>query len=112
MTANERPFVLGSHIGALLGYFIGIGNILVPLIIWLTKKDESALISEHAKASLNFQISMTLYTIAASIIGYILGISIIYFVLPLVSIICIILATLEANKGNLYNYPFSITFVK
>ena len=112
MTSKERSWVLGSHIGTLLGYTIAFGNFLIPLFIWLTKKDESELIAEHAKASLNFQISMAIYTIIAGVFAILLiGIPFL-FIIPLVNLICVILATLDADKGKLYNYPFTITFVK
>lgn len=112
MTNKERPWVLGSHIGTLLGYSVALGSFLIPLFIWLTKKDESELIAEHAKASLNFQISMALYLIVSGLLAILLiGIPFL-LIIPLVNLICVILATLDADKGKLYNYPFTITFVK
>jgi uncharacterized Tic20 family protein len=111
MTQEERPWVLGSHIGTLLGYTIALGNFLVPLFIWLSKKDQSEVIAQHAKASLNFQISMAIYLIIAAVFAFLLiGIPFL-IVIPLVNLICVILATIEADKGNLYKYPFSITFI-
>lgn len=112
MTNKERPWVLGSHIGTLLGYSVALGSFLIPLFIWLTKKDESELIAEHAKASLNFQISMALYLIVSGLLAILLiGIPFL-LIIPLVNLICVILATLDADKGKLYNYPFTINFVK
>ena len=35
MTYKERPWVLGAHIGTLLGYTVALGSFLVPLFIWL-----------------------------------------------------------------------------
>lgn len=112
MSSNERPWVLGAHIGTLLGYSVVLGSFLVPLFIWLTKKDESELIAEHAKASLNFQISMTVYTIIAGFAIFLLiGIPFLV-IIPIVNLVCVILATVEADKGKLFNYPLCITFVK
>ena len=112
MTSNERPWVLGAHIGTLLGYSVVFGSFLVPLFIWLTKKDESEVIAEHAKASLNFQISMTIYTIMAGFAIFLLiGIPFLV-IIPIVNLICVVLATIEVGKGKLFNYPLSITFVK
>lgn len=112
MSSNERPWVIGAHIGALLGYTVALGSFLVPLFIWLTKKDESEVIAEHAKASLNFQISMTLYTIMAGFAIFLLiGIPFLV-IIPIVNLVCVILATVEADKGKLFNYPLCITFVK
>ena len=112
MTQDERPWVLGSHIGTLLGYAIALGSFLVPLFIWLAKKDQSEVIAEHAKASLNFQISMAIYLIGAAVLAFTVISIPFLFIIPLVNLICVILATIEADKGNLYNYPFTIKFVK
>lgn len=112
MTIKERPWVLGAHIGTLLGYSVVLGSFLVPLFIWLSKKDESELIEKHAKASLNFQISMALYTIIAGF-GIFLLIGIPFLViLPIINLVCVILATIDADKGKLFNYPLCINFVK
>tara|TARA_R110001592_G_scaffold17204_3_gene72932 strand:+ start:2565 stop:2903 length:339 start_codon:yes stop_codon:yes gene_type:complete len=112
MTSNERPWVLGSHIGTLLGYTVALGSFLVPLFIWLSKKEESEVIAMHAKASLNFQLSMLLYTFIAGIgIFILIGIPFL-IIIPLVNLICVILATIEADKGGLYKYPLTINFVK
>ncbi|KOF01876.1 hypothetical protein EV198_3319 [Roseivirga ehrenbergii] len=112
MTSEERPWVLGSHIGTLLGYAVAFGSFIVPLIIWLSKKEESEVIAMHAKASLNFQLSMLLYTFIAGIgIFFLIGIPFL-IIIPIVNLICVILATIEADKGKLYRYPLCINFVK
>ncbi|GAB5524451.1 MAG: DUF4870 domain-containing protein [Roseivirga sp.] len=112
MTAKERPWVLGAHIGTLLGYTIAFGSFLVPLFIWLSKRDESELIASHAKASLNFQLSMLVYgVIAAFLVLFIVGIPLL-IVIAIVNVVCVILATIEADKGGLYKYPLTIEFIK
>lgn len=112
MTAKERPWVLGAHIGTLLGYLIAFGTFLVPLLIWISKKEESPLIAAHAKASLNFQLSMLLYSaVAAFLILLLIGIPILV-VLAVTNVVCVILATIEADKGGLYKYPITIEFIK
>ena len=112
MTSEERSWVLGSHIGTLLGYAVAFGSFIVPLIIWLSKKEESEVIAMHAKASLNFQLSMLLYTFIAGIgIFFLIGIPFL-IIIPIVNLICVILATIEADKGKLYRYPLCINFVK
>ena len=39
MTNDERPWVLGAHLGVLLG--LGVGSFLVPLFVYLAKKGQS-----------------------------------------------------------------------
>ena len=54
--AREKTWAMVCHLGAFSCFFIPMGNIVVPLIVWLIKKDESEFINEHGKQSLNFQI--------------------------------------------------------
>ena len=112
MTVEERPWILGAHIGTLIGYTIAFGNFLVPLLIWLSKRDESEEIAMHAKASLNFQLSMAIYLIISAVFAFLLiGIPFL-IIIPIVNLICVILATIEADKGRLYRYPLTINFVR
>lgn len=109
---TEKNWALCAHLGTLIGYVIGFGNFIVPLIIWLSKKDESEFISEHAKESLNFQLSVLLYVIIAGLLSLILiGIPIL-FGLIITDIVCVVIASMKADKGEFYRYPITIRFVK
>lgn len=48
-------------------------NLLGPVIIWWLKKDESAFVEAEGKESINFQLSMSLYSIVGFLIFFILG---------------------------------------
>jgi uncharacterized Tic20 family protein len=106
VSSDERTLAILCHV---LGIFFWI---FPSLIIYLLKKDESNYVAEHAKEALNFQISITIY----SIIGILLLIVIIgVFVLiavGLLSLILCIIATIKASDNIVYKYPFSIRLVK
>lgn len=109
---TEKNWALIAHLGTLLGYAVGFGNFIVPLIIWLTKKDESDFITEHAKESLNFQLSVFIYVIVAGLLSFVLiGIPIL-FGLIITDIVCVIIASIKADKGEFYRYPITIRFVR
>ncbi len=61
----ERNWAVFCHLGGFAFYLLGfaLGHILVPLALWLIKRDQSAFIEEHGREALNFQISVTLYAI-------------------------------------------------
>ncbi len=101
------------HVGA-LSLFIGIpfGNIAVPLVIWLVKKNEFPFVDEQGKESLNFQISMTIYGIIAGLLCYIVIGFVLLPVLVVANIVLIIIATVKTNKGEGYRYPFTIRVIK
>ena len=117
---NVRTWTVLCHASAFLGFFIpAAGHIIGPLIVWLLKRGESAEIDEHGKESLNFQISMFIYTSALGVVCFILMFVLIGFlllplfaVLFLVDIVLVIIASLKASEGQLYRYPLTIRLIK
>ena len=82
-------------------------------VIWLIKKDESQYIDGNGKKALNFQISMTIYTLASLVL--ICGGPLIFLViipLAIVNVIFPIIAAIKANNGEEVSYPISIEFIK
>jgi uncharacterized Tic20 family protein len=97
-----------SFAGFLFPFF---GNILGPLILWLVKRESSTFIDFHGKESVNFQISVTLYGLAATILSF-LGIGIpIGIALVVFDVVVVIMAAVKASSGELYRYPLSIRFI-
>ena len=91
---------------------------IAPLLIMLTIGNESPFVRRHAVESLNFQISLLIYSAVAAVLIFVtfgLGVLI---VVPLVAIgavvalVVIILATVAASGGNDYRYPLTIRFVR
>ena len=108
---DERTWAMLCHISTFSGMIIPFGNILVPLIIWLIKKDELPFVDDQGKEVLNFQISMVIYMIIAGILCIILiGIPILIGMIAFDCIITII-ATINANDGKYYRYPITIHFI-
>lgn len=100
------------HILALAGFIFPFGNVIAPLIVWLIKRDLYPSVDAHGKESLNFQISMTIWTILAglsmlAVIGFLL--------LPIAvvtNVVLVIIASIKASNGELYRYPLTIRFLK
>lgn len=110
---EDRTLPVLCHALALAG-FIGIpfANVLGPLFLWLWKREVNPAVDEHGKESLNFQLSMTIYTIvAAATLLVFIGIVLLPVVL-VANLVLIILAALEASRGGFYRYPFTIRFLK
>ena len=112
MKTNKQLLVL-THLSQLLDFVTGIGGFIVPLIIWITKKDEVYDMDEHGKSILNFRISMFLYLIICvpmilffglGLLGF-LVIGIFYLIFPIINAI-------KANNNEDPSYPFSIAFIK
>ena len=110
---SESTWAIFCHLSSFVA-FIGIpfGNILGPLVIWLVKKNEMPLVEVEGKSALNFQISMTIYTLIALalclvVIGFLIIVPII-----LANVILVIIASVKTSNGEKFQYPCMIHFIK
>jgi len=112
LSETERNWAMFCHLSAFAGFFFPFGGIVGPLICWLSRKDESQWIDQNGKASLNFQLSILLYIVLTiPLVLIIIGIPII-IMLGTLKIICIIIASVKAAKGEEFRYPLSIPFIQ
>lgn len=111
-TQSERDWAMFCHLSAFAGYFFPFGGIIGPIICWISRKDESAWVDSNGRSSLNFQLSMLLYMVLAIPLCIILvGIPILIF-LGLLEVVCIVVASIKAAKGEKFKYPLSIPFLQ
>jgi len=115
-THEDRTWATFIHLSGLAGFtlfklapIIPVASIVVPLILWLIKRHDSAFLDDHGREALNFQISMALYypLLALSCVGIPLMI-----LLPFVQIIAPIVMAVRANGGEYVRYPITIRFLK
>ena len=102
-TSDEKTMALLSHVLTLAVGF------LAPLIIYLIKKNESSFVTAHAKESLNFQI--TIFIIIVALVITVVGILLLWIV-GILALVLVIMATIKASEGKLYRYPFSLRLIK
>lgn len=105
-SGDEKTLALLAHIITLVSSFLG------PLIIYLIKKDDSKFVAEHAKESLNFQITMALAAIVSSILILILIGIVLLWLVSITTLVLVIIATIKASEGKKYRYPFCIRLIK
>jgi uncharacterized Tic20 family protein len=140
---EERNLAVLAHMSAIIGGFVvPFGNIFGPLIMWFSYRDKKPFVAEHAKASLNFQITTTVVAVLLRIVALIVYAILLVTVVagssdsgkptPLSTgaligifallIVCVgffvwtfvqnILGAVAAGKGRLYRYPLARDFVK
>lgn len=133
---------MASHLTALVAIAgLPFGHVLGPLVVYLIKGHESEFVGEHARASLNYQITISIFFIVAVIValGIMFGILIPMSALPsdststtagislvvfwvafglgallvlLASLIFIVRGTVAASEGRPYTYPLAIRFLR
>lgn len=94
------------HIGGIFFYF------LPALIGYLVLKDRGPFVRQHTTTALNFQITIAL----ASIVGGITTVLLIGFLIlaaaAIVNLVFSIIAAVTASRGEYYEYPLAIKFIK
>lgn len=109
--APARAWTVGCHLSALLGYILPFGHILGPLAIWLNKRHSLPAVERAGRNALNFQLSVTLYVLAALLLSFFLiGIAVL-FVVVVFHFAVVLYAALRAQRGLEVTYPFSIRFI-
>lgn len=62
-TTNQKTTAALLHFSAMTQYFFPLGNFIFPIIIWAIGKKDSAYVDHHGRQSINFQLSLLLYTL-------------------------------------------------
>lgn len=110
---DARTLGMVCHLSALVGLMgLPLLNIIGPLAVWLWRKDQYAFVDDQGKEALNFQISITLYSIVAGILTLILIGWVILGLLWVANLILILIAASSANRGEAYRYPFNLRLIK
>lgn len=103
---SDRLLAVLSHVLTLFLSFFA------PLVIYLLKKDESPFVREHARESLNFQITLFIAYLVSFILVFLLVGILLLVIIGIGHLILVIVATVRAADNRLYRYPFCIRLVK
>lgn len=95
-----------GHLGGIIIGFIA------PLIVMLTKGNESAFTRDQAVEALNFQITVILAYVVSWVLTIVLIGFLLLFAVWIGSLVLMIMAGIAANKGQAYRYPFALRLVK
>ncbi len=110
---EDKQLLVLTHLSQLLDFVTGIGGFIVPLVLWLTKKDEISGMDFHGKAILNFRISIFIYILLCIPLILLLGLGIFGIIaIVIFSFIFPIVNAIKASNNEAPSYPFSITFIK
>lgn len=147
LDSHQKNIATFIHLSTFSRFIIPFGNLIGPIVLWMTNKEKSAFVDAHGKQAINFQISVFLYAIILGTItipffifnmfngmdfidfngfndfninigkpspllyigGGLGAIAVIGFILEMVFVV---IASLKARDGELYQYPLTINFIK
>lgn len=109
---DEPTFSMLLHLSSFLSMTIPLAGIVLPIVMWATNKNESAVIDAHGKNVINWIISFMIYAFISAMLCFVLiGIPML-FALGICSIVFTIMGAVKANNGIVWKYPMSIRFFK
>jgi uncharacterized Tic20 family protein len=123
---EDQNYLILMNLSTFGFLFFPILGIIIPLVMWISKKDKLKHVNELGKAILNFQISWTLFLflnyifIFTGIFGKLFpdwSISISFIFIPLIilylyNIIIISVNTIRINNKKTFSYKPSFQFLK
>lgn len=109
---TDTQLLVLTHLSQLLTYITGFGGLIVPLVIWLVKKDEVSGMDVHGKQIVNFQLSMILFALISIPLILALGLGILTLILVgIVSFIMPIVNAVKASNGEAPSEFMTIPFL-
>ncbi len=109
LAAGERNYAMWIHLSPLLGFFV-LGPIagVIPLVLWLARREASPFNDDHGREVLNFCITGAIVFVAGivTVIGMIL-----WPIWAILAIIGIVRGASAASAGEYFRYPVTIRFL-
>lgn len=124
---ENKSLLVILHLSAMSFLILPLGNIIIPLVLWVTNKNKVAGVKEAGANLINFQICWTIITFLSTILwalGKILRFSFseylnfanflyLLVILYLINIILPIVFAIRVNKGKINSrYPRLLTIIK
>ena len=100
------------HLSQFMTYVLPLAGLIVPLILWQVKKDESAILDRHGKIVMNWILTeFVLLLIIVPLCFILIGFPLL-FILGVLGIVFPIIGAIKAGNGEIWPYPCSIRFLK
>jgi uncharacterized protein len=110
MEADANQWGMFIHLSQFCGYIVPLAGLIVPIVLWQIKKNESEVIDQHGRIVLNWIITQLILAIVfVLLIFVVIGIPLL-IALAVVGIIFPIVGAVKANDGEVWPYPCSIKF--
>jgi hypothetical protein len=112
VSKDERNLAMFAHLSAFAGLiFPAGGNVIAPLIVWLTQREKSAFVADQSLEALNFNITVLIAEIACGIL-FVVGIGVLLaIILGVAWLIGTILGAVKASEGQRYRHRFTLRLV-
>jgi len=110
ISSDTNMWTMFIHLSQFLGYIVLLAGLVVPIVLWQVKKNDSPVIDKHGKIVVNWIITeIILYTVCILLSFILIGIPLL-IILGILSIVFPIIGAVKASNGEAWKYPCSIKF--
>lgn len=100
------------HLSQFFFFLIPLAGLLVPLVLWQVKKNESEIIDQHGKIVMNWLLTEIVLGVACGMLIFLfVGVPLLMCLIAL-GIIFPVIGALKAGAGEVWPYPCSLRFLK
>jgi uncharacterized protein len=111
--SETRNWAMALHLSLLSGLIVPLAGLIVPVVIYILKKDSLPGLVPHGHVVFNWIISALIYGFVSLILVVAAGLGIL--LLAALAILCIIfpiIGGVKATEGEVWSYPLSIKIFK
>ena len=109
---ETNTWALILHLSVLSGLVVPMAGLIVPVVIFILKKDQIPGLIPHGHVVFNWLISVVIYAIISFILLFVGIGALLLAVLAILSLVFPIIGAVKASEGQVWPYPLSIKFFK
>lgn len=112
LACTDDTWAMFMHLSQFCSYVVPLSGMIVPLVIWQLKKNDSVVIDRHGRIVANWILTkLILLIVFAALCLVVIGIPLL-IALAIVNIVFPIIGAVKAANGEAWAYPCSMTFFK
>lgn len=109
---ETRNWAMALHLSVLSGLVIPMAGLIVPIVIYVLKKDTLPGLVPHGHAVFNWMISAVIYAVVSIVLMFVIVGFLTMFALVILCIVFPIIGGVKASEGEVWSYPLSIPIFK
>jgi uncharacterized protein len=110
MSADANMWGMFIHLSQFCGYVVPFAGLILPIVLWQIKKNDSEVIDQHGRVVVNWIVTEFILAIVFLLLCFVLiGIPLLV-ILAIVGVVFPIFGAVKASNGEVWTYPFSFRF--
>lgn len=110
ISSDVNTWSMLIHLSQFCSYILPLAGLIVPIVLWQVKKNDSEIIDKHGRIVVNWLITEFIYGIVCVLLCIVcIGIPLL-LALVVAGIVFPIVGAIRANDGQIWPYPLSIRF--